>query len=426
MTSTPDESPDESPDVPETHRDRIKRALKGRTRLEMIRRSGLLEGETSIPALDRAVRIAARALHAKVAQVNILTDRVMLPLAVHTEPDEDSETWRMRRGAGNSYCKYVVWGRKPFIVGDASSNKYVRNSHATRELGIVAYLGVPILGPAADKTKAPVLGTLCVVDRVQREWTTADLETLADIAASVSDEIEYRVRSRAEARAAKRQTHRLLENIGIGLLSTDATGVTTYANKAALDMLGYSAEDLIGHDQHAIIHHSLPDGSRYHEAACPNYHARIQGRAFRSPSDTFWKSDGSSIVVDSLMTPVFDRGEVVGTVLTFEDIGARQDAEAVERRARVAAEKANRAKTELLAAMSYELRVPLAAIADHADRLENTMLDVATAEQRAELRGILRSQQHLLGLIENMAGFATLEAGPDHDDEATASPSASR
>jgi PAS domain S-box-containing protein len=405
--------PEPTPDALDSHRDKIKRALKGRTRLEVIRRSGLLDATNSIPALDRAARIATRALRARIAQVNILTERVLLPIAVHTEPDEDRDTWRMRRRAGNSYCKYVVWSRAPFVVGDSAKNRYVRGSNATRELGIVSYLGVPIFGPADDKAKAPVLGTLCVVDRVQREWTSADLETLTDIAASVSEEIEYRVRSRAEVRAAKRQTARVLETVGISILATDASGVVTYANPASQRMLGYSAEDLIGRDQHALIHHSHPDGSRYNEASCPNYLARLEGRTFRSPNDTFWKSDGSPIVVDSLMTPVFDRGEVVGTVLTFEDVSARRDAQATERRARIAAETANRAKTELLAAMSNELRGPVSAIAAHADRLENAMIDIATAEQRAELRSILRSQQHLLGLIENMAGFATLEAGPE-------------
>jgi PAS domain S-box-containing protein len=408
VTSQPERPPDES-EAPETHRDKIKRALKGRTRLEMIRRSELLEAGDSIPALVRAARIAARALRAKVAQVNILTDRLLLPIAVHTEPDEDHEAWRMRRRAGNSYCKYVVWSRAPFSVGDAAKNRYVRNSHATRELGIVSYLGVPILGPADDKSTAPVLGTLCVVDRVQREWTAADIEILTDIAAGVSDEIEYRLHSRTEVRAAKRQTLRLLDNVGIGVLATDALGVITYANPAAFRMLGYGAEELIGHDQHGLIHHTHPDGSRYHEASCPNCHARLEGRTHRSSSDTFWSSDGSPITVDTLMTSVFDRGEVVGTVLTFEDVSAQ----VAERRARIAAETANRAKTDLLAAMTFELRGPVSAIAAHADRLESTMIDVATEQQRAELRSILRSQQHLLGLIENMAGFATLEAGPD-------------
>jgi PAS domain S-box-containing protein len=407
---------DRAPDTPDNQRDKIKRALKGRTRLEVIRRSGLLETTSSIPALDRAARIAARALHARVAQVNILTDRVLLPVAVHTEPEENRETWRTRRRAGNSYCKYVVWNRTPLIIRNSATDDNVRNSLATRELGIVSYLGVPVFGPAADMKKAPVLGTLCVVDRVQREWTDTEIETLTDIAAGVSEEIEHRVRTRSEVLAAERQALRIFDNVGIGILGTDASGVTTYANAAALQLLGYSAADLIGKDQHAIIHHSYPDGSRYNEAACPNYLARIEGRTLRSLSDTFWKSDGSPIVVDALMTPVFDRGEVVGSVLTFEDVGARHDAQAIERRARIAAEAANRAKTELLAAMSYELRGPAAAIAGHADRLEHSMIDTATAEQRAELRSILRSQQHLLGLIENMAGFATLEAGPEAGD----------
>ncbi len=410
----PEQAPEapEAPDAPDAtlaRRDKIKRALKGRGRLEMIRRSELLEATDSIPALDRAARIAARALRARIAQVNILTDRVKLPIAVHTEPDEDRDTWSRRRRAGNSYCKYVIWSRAPFIVGDASKNSFVRNSHATRELGIVSYLGVPIHGPAHDKSKAPVLGTLCVVDRVPRDWTAADVETLIDIAASVSEEIEYRLRSHSEVRAARRQTLRVMENVGIGILGTDALGVITYANPAAQRMLGYSSEDLIGRDQHALMHHSHADGTRYHEATCPNYHARIEGRTLRASGDTFWKSDGSPIAVDTLMTPLFDRGEIVGTVLTVEDVTVQ----VAERNARITAENTNRAKTDLLAAMTHELRAPVAAIAEHTNRLESTMRDVATAEQRGELHNILRSQQHLLGLIENMAGFATLEAGPD-------------
>jgi len=398
--------------APDSLRDKIKRALTGRTRLEMIRRSGLLEPGISVPALDRAPRIAARALRAPIAQVNVITDRVKLPLTVHTEPDEDKETWSRRRRAGNSYCKYVVWSRAPFVVGDSSSDRFVRNSHATRELGIVSYLGVPIFGPATDKTKATVLGTLCVIDREQHEWSSADIETLTDIAAGVSDEIEHRVHTRSEVRAAKRQTVRILETAGIGILATDASGVTTYANPTALRTLGYTAEELIGHDQHALIHHSRPDGSRYNESSCPNSMARVEGRVFRSANDTFWKSDGSPILVNSIMSPILDRGEVVGTVLTFEDVSAHHDEHGAERRARIAAEATNRAKSDLLAGMSYELRGSLSAVADHAERLEAMMIDVATAEQRAELRGILRLQQHLLGLVENVAGFAQLEAGP--------------
>jgi PAS domain S-box-containing protein len=311
--------PGSSQDAPENRRDKVKRALNNRSRLDAIRRSGLLESTSPIPAFNRAARIAARALRTGVAQVNVLTDRVKLPIAVYTEPGEEEELWRARRRSGNTYCKYVIWTRAPFVVEDASTDELVRATHATRDLEIGAYLAVPIHGPAEGESSPPVLGTVCVMSREPRAWSESDIETLTDIAAGISDEIAYRIRSRDEVRAAENQTIRLLESVPGGMLATDARGVITYANASALRMLGYTAEELVGRDQHAIIHHSHPDGSRYNESDCPNYLARIEGRAYRALGDTLWKSDGSSLKADSVMTPIFDRGEVVGSVLTFEE-----------------------------------------------------------------------------------------------------------
>ena len=86
----------------------------------------------------------------------------------------------------------VVWSRESFRVDDSRTHALVRLSHATRDLGIVAYLGVPIHGPAVGARGAPpVIGTLCVIDYVPRTWTPTDLETLTDLAAGVSEEIAY-------------------------------------------------------------------------------------------------------------------------------------------------------------------------------------------------------------------------------------------
>ena len=397
-----------SPDAVEMYRDKVKRALKSPTRVEAIRRSRLLEDPNAVPAFGRAVRLAARALRVPVAQLNIVSDRQQVPLAVYTEADEE-ELWRMPRRAGSSYCKYVVWSKDVFSVDDAREHALVRSSHATRELGIAAYLGAPVHGASSGTEPAPVLGTLCVIDRQPRTWTPSDRETLTDLAAMVSEEIDYRMRTNAHVQASEGQAMRLLESAGAAVLATDAKGVTTYANPTALRLLGYTAEELIGRDQHALIHHSHLDGSRYRESECPNYIARTQGRSAHAINDHFWKSDGTAVTVDSTMAPIYDRGEVIGTVLTFQDVSARHAAEEAEHAARLAAEAANLAKTELLAAMSEELRIPLAAIATHADRLEHTLVDVASPAHRAELRSIQRGQERLAGLVENMAGFATLD-----------------
>ena len=75
------------------------------------------------------------------------------------------------------------------------------------------------------------------------------------------------------------------------------------------------------------------------------------------------------------------------------------------------AEKANRAKAEFLAAMSHELRTPLNAIGGYAELLELGVSGPVTAQQREHLERIRRSQQHLLGIINDILNFSRIEAG---------------
>src|SRR5687767_14297498 len=91
---------------------------------------------------------------------------------------------------------------------------------------------------------------------------------------------------------------------------------------------------------------------------------------------------------------------------------SREEAEA----ARAEADAANRAKSEFLAVMSHELRTPLNAIGGYAELMEMGIRGPLTEQQREDLRRIQRSQQHLLGLINEVLNYARLETGAVHYD----------
>ncbi len=101
-----------------------------------------------------------------------------------------------------------------------------------------------------------------------------------------------------------------------------------------------------------------------------------------------------------------ERGKLVGELeLTTAEL--RQSKEAF-RKAKEAAECANRSKSDFLANMSHEIRTPMNGVIGMLDLLQGSGLD----EERADLVSTaLSSAEALLGIINDILDFSKIEAG---------------
>jgi PAS domain S-box-containing protein len=120
----------------------------------------------------------------------------------------------------------------------------------------------------------------------------------------------------------------VLHAAGEGIFGLDLEGKHTFVNPAALRMLGFEAEELLGKASHALWHHTKSDGSPYPSEECPIYGAYKDGRVHHGDDEVFWRKDGTSFPAEYSSTPIFDeKKKLLGAVVTFRDISARREAE---------------------------------------------------------------------------------------------------
>ncbi|MEA2118109.1 sigma-54 interaction domain-containing protein [Halovibrio sp. HP20-50] len=125
----------------------------------------------------------------------------------------------------------------------------------------------------------------------------------------------------------EKQNQLILGAAGEGIYGLDAEGKTTLVNPAAERILGWSTDDMVGHDAHLMFHHTHADGSHFPVQQCPIHAAFSDGQVHHVDNEVFWHKNGEAIPVEYTSTPIFEMGRLVGAVVLFRDIRERKRAE---------------------------------------------------------------------------------------------------
>jgi len=186
---------------------------------------------------DAITRLAARICDTPVAMINFIDEnRQWTKSSVGVEVDEVIQE--------NSFCSHTIQQDHEMIIEDLSDDyRFSEHPYVQNPPHFRFYAGINIQSPDNHN-----LGTLCVLDKKERQITEEQKENLKYLAEEISTRLELRrKRSRLEEQNIELQDQsRFLKNATDLMLQIDPqTGLIIEAHTGDNDIVGFSESELV-------------------------------------------------------------------------------------------------------------------------------------------------------------------------------------
>ena len=210
---------------------------------------------------------------------------------------------------------------------------------------------------------------------------------------SLNQELEETNRRLQESLSEKGRINRyltdILESLGGGVVAVDSEGFITLFSRAASEILGLNAADVVGHPYSEVVG----------DCASDILHTLATGESARSEEKVLTRSDGRQVPVRFNTARVQgDDGEVEGAVETFEDISKLK-----ELSRQVSRVSTLTALGEMAATVAHEIRNPLGGIGGFAGLLER---DLSFDDPRRRLvKKVIEGVESLNRMVTNLLNY---------------------
>lgn len=205
-------------------------------RLESLEKTGLLDSEPE-ERYDALTTLAAKLLDAPTALMSLV--------------DKDRQFFKSQFGLGepwaseqqtplsHSFCQWVVSSDSELVVDDAREHAVLAANGAVHDLGVIAYIGVPL---SIDPDYP--LGSFCTLDSNPHDWTEIDLENLRDMAKIINAFVVVQMIGDSQSpQAGEISTARLVQSASNAIVG--ATNILTRGGERLKDFERSQLEELV-------------------------------------------------------------------------------------------------------------------------------------------------------------------------------------
>lgn len=196
---------------------------------------------------------------------------------------------------------------------------------------------------------------------------------------------------------SEKRYRRVSDNVRDLVMQVDLHGVAYYASPSHQDVLGISAEDIIGMNAYALVHpddlHKIQPIIR--EAIAQRRPAQFEYRSRHADGHYFWTEANANLLIE-------EDGRISGAILVTRDITEKKKAEAALRKAHNELEEKVRARTMELSQANRDL---------HSEIEERVRTEARLRESEERYRSIVEYTHDGIAIVDE--DFHVIYANPE-------------